>query len=170
MLFGEESNMGKVIVVPSYEPIDGPLIFLAGPIQGAVDWQSEAIRVIHGLDSGLMIANPRTPPPWNLTLKLQADWEHHHLDHAAYRGVTMFWLAREHEHDCRRAFAQTSRFELGWTMMRQIVQKSHVVVGFDFGFSNERYLRYTLGRKAPGIPICPTLAETCREAVLLAQS
>ncbi len=162
--------MGRVIVVPSYEDVSGPLIFLAGPIQGAPDWQADAIRIINDRDPGLIIACPRSPPPWNLTIQTQARWEHHYLNYAAHCGATMFWLAREEVHDCRRAYAQTSRFELGWMMMRHIIQRNHVVIGIERGFSNEPYLRITLGDQAPDIPIFMTLAETCAEAVRLART
>ena len=33
-----------LILPPEYVTIDGPLVFLAGPVQGAPDWQSRAVR------------------------------------------------------------------------------------------------------------------------------
>jgi len=34
---------GKILIAPKYEDIEGPLIFLAGPIQGAWQWQDREI-------------------------------------------------------------------------------------------------------------------------------
>lgn len=159
--------MSKVIVVPHYEEFQGPLIFLAGPIQGAADWQAEAIQLIREESPELNIATPRSPPPWHGDFHAQTVWEHVHLERAARHGVIMFWLAKEHEHVCERAYAQTSRFELGWKMQESIAGGNPLVVGFEPGFSNERYLRFTLCRKAPHVPLCSSLSETCRLAVRL---
>jgi hypothetical protein len=159
--------MGQVIVVPNFVTITRPLIFLAGPIQGTADWQSEAISIIQGLTPDVDIATPRSPPPWHGDFEKQTRWEHHHLDQAVRKGCVMFWLAKEAEHICARAFAQTSRFELGWIMQRHLSEHASLVVGFEPGFSNERYLRLTLRTRAPRVPLCETLAETCTTAIAL---
>ncbi len=46
-----------MLVLPPNDPeVTGPVIFLAGPIQGALDWQAEAIRQ---LGDRAHVANPR---------------------------------------------------------------------------------------------------------------
>ena len=94
------------------------LIFLAGPIQGAVDWQQEAAAHIQSINPNLLIANPRRPLniDHDFTEDMymeQVDWETQHLRHASRWGVILFWLAKESVHFCNRAYAQTTRFELG---------------------------------------------------------
>ncbi|MEI7741914.1 MAG: nucleoside 2-deoxyribosyltransferase domain-containing protein [bacterium] len=159
-----------VVYPPDIKRISGPLIFLAGPIQGAPDWQSLATTYIQSKNAGLHIASPRTPPPWHGRFDEQVDWEHYHLRYASGNGVVMFWLAKEEEHVCERAYAQTSRFELGWHMARYMLEDANVVVGIEKGFSGEQYLRHTLLRQASGIPVLTSLENTCDVAINLARS
>ena len=164
--------MSDILKPPIYAEVAGPLIFLAGPIQGAADWQAEASRILAPV-AGVTVASPRRPEaaPGEFTEKdyaAQVDWEHHYLARAAANGVTMFWLAKEAVHVCERAYAQTTRFELGEAVTLHRLRGAKVAVGIEPGFSNMRYLLRTIARKAPGIPICGTLAETCAEAVRLA--
>ena len=162
---------GRIAVPPTIVDLDLPLVFLAGPIQGTADWQSLAIRTLQREADWLDIASPRVGS-WSeadpSAFRRQIDWEHHYLDLAAGDGVTMFWLANETEHDCSRAYAQTSRFELGEAMMRHLWRGAHVVVGIDSKFPNARYLAYTLAKKAPLIPVFRTLEETCRRTIEIA--
>lgn len=161
--------MRKVILPPEYVEIsvNEPVLFLAGPIQGAPDWQNEAISIIHNLASNLDIASPRRDEFKNADYNEQVDWEHFYLDRAARNGVIMFWLAREANHVCERAYAQTSRFELGEAITLHRWQKIKVIVGIEDGFSNSRYLKKTISKKASGILICSNLRETCEKAVKL---
>jgi hypothetical protein len=158
---------------PTYAELNGPLIFLAGPIQGAPDWHAEALRLLRPFP-GIHIANPKLPEDdlesgTNPAVPAAAriDWEHHYLERAGAQGVLLFWLPREAKHFCDRAYAQTSRFELGEAVTRHRWQGINVVVGVETGFTNARYLRQTIGKKAPGIPLCSTLTETCAAALAL---
>lgn len=162
--------MTRVVRPLTYESVEAPLVFLAGPIQGARDWQAAAIEIITVAAPDLAVASPRTPPPWHGDFAGQVRWEHHYLDQAAHRGATLFWFPCEAEHDCRRAYAQTSRFELGWTMMRHLCEDARIVVGFERGFPNERYLRLTLEERAPTIRMFDMLDDTCAAAIALARS
>jgi hypothetical protein len=166
--------MTKAIIPPAYAHVEGPLVFLAGPIQGAPDWQAEAIRLLMD-ESGITVASPRRPPVSagdfpETEYAAQVDWEHHYLARAAQDGVTMFWLAKESVHLCGRAYAQTTRFELGEAVTLHRLAGAKVVVGIEAGFSNMRYLLRTIAKKAPGIPLCSTLADTCAAAAQLARA
>lgn len=142
-----------------------PLIFLAGPIQGAPDWQKEALAILR--DRGADLASPRSAKS-NYTeddYMVQVDWEHKHLERASKNGVVMFWLANEAEHIPGRSYAQTSRFELGWHFEKALRNECRLVVGIDTNFPNARYLRYTIEALSHGsIPITNTLIETCETA------
>lgn len=163
----------QIIVAPHYAAIDGPLIFLAGPIRGTTEWQKEAIQYIQNINAEMNIASPRRP---DLTendfsddiFDEQVNWEHFHLKRAGENGVILFWLAKETIHRCDRSYAQTTRFELGESVAMHHFLGVRVVVGVEEGFSNEKYIRNTLGKKYPGIPICNTLQETCETAINLA--
>lgn len=162
--------MGRLLLPPEDECPEEPLVFLAGPIQGAADWQSEAIRLLHERDPDILVASPRraggikgsfTPEMY----REQVDWEHVRLRQALCGGVTLFWLAKEEQHYCDRAYAQTTRFELGEACGLSLLFPSKIVVGIEEGFSNARYIRHTLKEKYASVVLADSLEETCQEAV-----
>lgn len=160
--------MGKIIYPPDRVQVSGGIIFLAGPIQGTHDWQAEAIENIFKQEPNCNIACPRRSDFKELNLlerHQQYDWETYYLRQAGLFGVVMFWLAKETHHLCRRAFAQTSRFELGEWKMRHEYYKTKLVVGIEPGFSNETYLKHRFNEDCPSLNIHSTLFETCLEAI-----
>jgi hypothetical protein len=149
-----------------------PLVFLAGPIKGAPDWQATAARLIQAADPRIHVANPRRPirvdgeftdAMWDE----QNDWEHRYLDYAKGYGVTLFWLANEDEHLCDRAYAQTTRVEIGMTIIRCGLLGARMVIGLDTAFSGEKYIRRTSRKYAPDALHCTSLEDTCAKAVEL---
>jgi hypothetical protein len=169
----QREEIGKIIIAPHYVEVSSPIIYLAGPMEGAVDWQSEAIQYIHNKDHRLNIASPRRPTlgkvPFTETgFHQQVDWEHFYLQRASEKGVILFWLAKEVEHRCDRAYAQTTRFELGEIAVIHKFTGTKVVVGIENGFSGSRYIRKTLAKKYPRIPVYENLKETCDTAIRLA--
>lgn len=160
-------------------PKDAQLVFLAGPIQGTYDWQTPtAIWLLERLP-GLYVASPRShmwPPGLSREradqlYAQQTGWEHAYLDktitrmkgHRTFRrrrAVLLFWCAEEVEHIARRAYAQTTRFEMGVSlgyMSALLKQKAFrpnksekepregIVVGADPKFSGRRYLNIYMG-------------------------
>jgi hypothetical protein len=161
-----KAKMGVVVCPPAYLDLDGPLVFLAGPIQGAGDWQDDAISYLTKQASGCNIASPRRSyPPVTFDYDVQVDWETHHLRRAAQQGVILFWLATEKEHDCNRSYAQTTRFELAEWKARHERDGAPLVVGIEEGFSGARYIRRRFGQDCPTIPILSTLEDACRSAI-----
>ena len=165
--------MVEVYYPPEHSGISGdvPLIFLAGPIQGAPHWQERAIEFFRGRDASLAIACPRTPGEWHRRYNEQVDWELWHLNRAAEYGVIMFWLANrdpsEH-HPTGRCYAQTSRFELGEWVGRLLNREDRrLVIGIEEGFSNERYIRRRCMHAFPGMTIYDTLEGTCDAAMAI---
>lgn len=157
-----------VVTPPDYPDLAGPLVFLAGPIQSAPDWQAVAVGLLHAARPGLGVANPRrTYPPGAFDYAAQVDWETHHLRRAAADGVILFWLAREADHRCDRAYAQTTRFELAEWKVRHERDGTRLAVGVEAGFSGERYVRRRFAQDCPGVPLADSLAETCRAAIRL---
>ena len=77
---------------------DQSIIFLAGPIQGAPDWQAEAISVFTSLKPDITIASPRRETFEGVSYDEQVDWETENLRKAGRSGVIMFWLAKEQIH------------------------------------------------------------------------
>ena len=162
--------MGTVICAPNRAAVEGPLIFLAGPIQGAIPWQEVAIRYLRALDDRVHIASPRRRVATQLTdagYREQVDWETEHLNRAAEDGVILFWLARECEPVAGRDYAQTTRFELGEWKERARRDGIRLVVGIEEVFNGARYVRHRLAQECPQVPIRCTLESTCRAAISL---
>jgi hypothetical protein len=162
---------GKLILPPNYLEVEGPMIFLAGPIQGAYKWQDEAIKIIQSSAPELHIASPRRDYlDEGFLYEQQVDWETHYLRRAAKEGAVMFWLAKEFEHDCERAYAQTSRFELGEWKVKHELEGVKLVVGIEEGFTNARYIRRRMSQDCLDVPICGSLEETCKKAIKAAST
>lgn len=160
--------MGRILLPPEIIKIEGKVIFLAGPIQGAPLWQDIAIKYIQEHDIDIHIANPRRNYiDGTFVYNAQVDWETHFLNRAAQNGAIMFWLADEAEHNCGRAYAQTSRFELGEWKVKHERDGIKLIVGIDNGFTNKKYIKRRLEQDCPNVPICSTLEETCQKAIEL---
>lgn len=163
--------MDHLLSPPTYRKIEEPIIFLAGPIQGAANWQEKAIFHLSSAPFPY-IANPRRNIKWRgefspAMYDEQVDWETHHLRLAAKQGVILFWLANEYKHRCERAYAQTTRFELGEWKIRHERDGVKLVVGIDDNFSGKRYIQRRFPNDCPDVPLCLTLEETCKRALEL---
>jgi hypothetical protein len=150
------------------------LIFLAGPIQGTSNWQSRAIEIIQDIAPGINIACPRrnieSYQKGNFTKEMyneQVDWETHYLRQVAKKGVILFWLAKETEHKCDRAYAQTTRLELGeWKVMHEL-KGTKIVIGIEDKFTGAKYIKRRFLQDCPDVEIHSILEETCAEAMRL---
>ncbi len=144
-----------------------PVVFLAGPILGADDWQSAAIAYFTEHAPQLIIASPRGNGFKEAMYNSQVDWETHHLNRAAQTGAILFWLANEVEHLCERAFAQTTRFELAEWKVKHERDGARLVVGIDRAFTGGRYIRRRFTQDCPDVPLCDTLETTCQAVIRL---
>jgi hypothetical protein len=156
-------KQGRVWRAPEEVAMQGPLVFLAGPIQGSRDWQAEAIAYLHTSASELHIADPRREKmESDFDYAEQVDWETAALQRAGREGVILFWLAKEVEHDPKRAFAQTSRVEFGEWMVRASYGEAKLVVGIEPGFPGGRYIRYRLAQMLPDVAVSDDLEVACK--------
>ncbi len=153
---------------PEIVEVHGPVIFLAGPIQGAPEWQTEAASQIHCLDPGIIVASPRRDyPEGTFVYEKQVDWETYLLRQAGRIGVIGFWLAAQTEETPGRAYAQTSRFELAEWKMRHEYEGARLTLGIEDGFGNARYIRRRFDQDCPDVKIADNLPEMCKNAVEL---
>lgn len=170
----EEQTQGALYLPPDYIPETAsktPVIFLAGPIQGTGDWQSDARKIIYTKRPEVIVASPRkTYVPGELEYGKQVDWETYHLRRAAENGAILFWLAREAEHIPSRAYAQTSRFELAEWKIHHEQKGASIVVGIEEGFSGAKYIRRRFSQDCPDVPLLETLPETCERAIAMISS
>lgn len=163
-------SMSAVLLPPIIGPIEGPLVFLAGPIKGAPDWQAEAIRWFAENAPVISVASPRRARKGEeFDFAAQVNWETHHLRRAAEHGVILFWLPREEVAVPGRAYAQTTRFELAEWKMRHERDGVRLVLGVEDGFSGERYIRFRFGQDCPRVPILSSHATLCAAAAELAR-
>lgn len=146
----------------------GPVIFLAGPIQGAPDWQTDAAEKIHDFDSTIIVASPRKDYPEGIFVyEKQVDWETHYLRTAGKLGVVAFWLATQTVNTPGRSYAQTTRFELAEWKMRHEYEDIKLTIGIEEGFGNARYIRRRFSQDCPDVKIADDLESMCRNAVHL---
>lgn len=149
------------------ETLDGPLIYLAGPIQGAVNWQREAVALLADLAPEVPVACPRARnfrggPEVHLT------WERAYAERAAREGVILGWLPRETAHRCGRSYAAQARFELGEWAVRAQRGELRLVIGVERGFTGGPYLTRRFALDYPQVPLCRSLRQACAAAVELA--
>lgn len=171
--------MGSIIIPKNYvKEISSPLIFLAGPIRGAPNWQDTAIDIIFSKNMDVTIASPRRGVKASLLLyllngdeihfKRQRAWERHYLALASKTGTIMFWLPGEESHDCSKSYGAMTRLELGQWMIRYSQDKSvSLCIGSDGKFSELDTIKYDLSLDAPDKIIFGSLEETCSEALRL---
>lgn len=163
-------------VIRPLEQTNGPTIFLAGPIQSAPDWHSDAVDYLTELYEKLEgtvefdIASPKMlDKPEEFYYDKQVAWESHYLKNSADKGVILFWLANPipEELDPTRSYAQTTRFELSEWFGKSCYDESiKIVVGIEPGFHGERYIKQRL-RDDSGIWFFDNLKDTCHHAVNL---
>lgn len=153
-----------------------PGIFLAGPIQGAGNWQKAAGLMLDTISRTYFIDvnvyNPRREVRMEgeFTDKMyyeQVDWEQYHIKAAHERGVLLFWLDEEEMSKPGRAYAQTTRFELAEAITQTARDDElKLVVGWHHSFSGLRYIKYALKNKAPHVKTAETLFDLCQHAIL----
>jgi len=155
----------KVFVPPEHVSSEQRMIFLAGPIQGAPDWQSDAVNILIALKPDICIASPRRESFEEVSYDEQVNWETENLRKAGENGVIMFWLAKENEQISGRSYAQTSRAELFEWKVRHERDGAKIVIGIEEGFTGYRYIKKRFGQDCPDVPILESLEETCKRAL-----
>lgn len=172
--------MKKLIIPKTYvQNIEAPLIFLAGPIRSAPNWQDEAIDFLFSQNYDLVIASPRRGVRDKIAPYIaqgdenhfprQRAWERHYLDIASKTGAILFWLPGEAEHNCKKVYGAMTRVEIGqWMTSYRHNNSVRFCVGSDGKFPEMHIIDFDLQMDAPYKKIFSTLEETCSEAVRLA--
>lgn len=161
----------QVITAPQLDiidRIDGPLIYLAGPIQGTANWQAEAVAILGELAPDVHVASPRAVS-FTGGVERHLAWEQQFMERAARRGAILFWCARELSHRCNRAYAAQMRFDLGEWTVKSSIGIGRLVVGIERGFTGGPYLQRRYALHYPHVPVCRILRQTCAVAAELAR-
>lgn len=166
----------KIYGPPKKESSDSePAVFLAGPIQGAPNWQDEAINIIGGIPRKrpLGVYNPRVAGELEHSYADQIAWEKFHLLRARDYGAIIFWFAAQDlslPYPQGRSYAQTSRIEFGRVMgwLDCVPRGVNVALGFDSCYEggNEQYIRSCAEEYE--IAVHNNIITLCHEAVKIA--
>ena len=174
------NKMSKLIIPKTYvQDVGAPLIFLAGPIRTAPNWQDEAIELLLSQEPRLAIASPRRGVRDKIAKYIakgdenyfprQRAWERHYLNVASKTGAILFWMPEEEKHQCDIVYGAMTRIELGQWMTNYRNDKSvRLCFGSDGKFPSLHTIEYDLKIDAPDKEVKKTLAETCAEAIKLA--
>ena len=107
-------------------------VFLAGPIQGAPDWQNNMPE-----EENIVWLSPRRPeyPVPNFNYNEQVQWE---TDALRMANIVIFWIPEPAEDVAGRSYAQTTRFELGENLARG----KRIIIGAYKDFPGRKYLEF----------------------------
>ncbi|HEX2614916.1 MAG TPA: nucleoside 2-deoxyribosyltransferase domain-containing protein [Nitrososphaera sp.] len=155
-------------------PDEEPAIFLAGPIQGAPDWQEKAVKTFRKIDLPwpLHVFTPRVPrvsssQEISHSYERQVMWEKRHLEKARDIGAVLFWFAAKDDslpYPEGRAYAQTSRIELGRVFGWRDLMATTIAMGIEPGYQGSvNYIKSMADEY--GIHIYDDLASLCRASV-----
>jgi hypothetical protein len=171
--------MSKLIIPKTYvSKLDNPLIFLAGPIRSAPNWQDEAIKILFSEEKNLIIASPRRGIREEISKYItignenyfsrQRAWERHYLEVASKTGAILFWLPGEEKHDYQKVYGAMTRVELGqWMTNYRYNNSVHFCIGSDGKFAELEIIKFDLNLDVPNKKIFNSLEETCSEALRL---
>jgi hypothetical protein len=128
-------------------------LFLAGPIQGAYDWQQKITADLKNYD--VVIANPRRKViDKSFDHDEQVEWETEYLNRA---DMIIFYLAAETEKIKGRSYAQTTRFELGEWCARS--QNKKILVCIEDEFTGKRYIEKRIKEDYEDVVLCSSYKE-----------
>ncbi|MBX4197699.1 nucleoside 2-deoxyribosyltransferase domain-containing protein [Candidatus Saccharibacteria bacterium] len=153
-------------------PENEPAIFLAGPIQGAPDWQDEAYRLItrdYKSSDILHVFNPRVHGELSHGYQKQVHWEKRHLERARSFGVIAFWFAAKNDmlpYEKNRAYAQTSRVELGRAFgWKDFDATTQIVLGIEPTYRGGNATYFESMAAEYDMPVYQTLGSLCLAAI-----
>lgn len=140
-------------------------VFLAGPIQGAPDWQKEIItRFEKKWKDEVLFCNPRRSvyQDGEFNYQEQVDWETTYLNVA---DLILFWIPPMETSIEGRSYAQTTRTELGEWLDKCKTSGKPMILGIDPSISGFKYIQ----KRAPedfGIKVIDNFDMVCQELEL----
>jgi hypothetical protein len=162
-----------IINYPEEKNINGPLIFLVGPIECAPLWQEEASKILQSLNDKITIVSPRMENDeveknlGEASRIKKIDWETKYLNQASQNGAILFWLAKRIKDIPSQAYAKSSRFEIAEWKEKYRNSKFNLSIGIETGFDGDWYIRHRLNQDCPDLKISSTLIDTCKLTIEL---
>lgn len=155
-------------ITPPHEFInhDLPTVFLAGPVQGAPDWQTDMARKLLRSGFAMNVASPRRTEDdmANFDIEAQINWEQDHIKQAIHLGVVVInFVAQDFSipYPDGRSYSQTTRWEAGGAILGLDYYggQGHIIMRYDPDYrgGNEAYGRIIAKRN--NIPVVAEEAE-----------
>jgi hypothetical protein len=127
------------------------VIFLAGPIRCAINWQELFLQKCRDNDmnfNNFIIANPRreagqvpTKDFDYMMFEEQIKWEVDYLSEASKNGYVTCFLANQLISDPFQSYARTTRFEIGeWFGELKNRDDVNIIIGYDKQFPGLKYV------------------------------
>ena len=128
----KKSNIIKNVIIKSPNNLPSRkikwYIFLAGPIQGAPEWQNN----IPNINAEVILLSPRRDNYDNFNYDEQVKWETECLRIA---DIILFWIPESIENIEGHDYAQTTRTEFG----EYLARGKKIIIGINNIFPGKRY-------------------------------
>lgn len=142
---------------------EGPVVYLAGPIKSAPDWQKEACKHLERCAPGACIINPRLDSlPLDFKQEEQFNWESFHLSATQAKGSVVFWFPANMKNKRPFAYGGKSLVDLGEAVtLNSLGALKNLYVGIEPGFKGQAmdYIKTIHG------PIYESLDVLCRQVI-----
>ena len=142
---------------------NGKVVYLAGPLKSAPNWQKEACDYFERSASGLHIINPRWESlPLDFDAEDQFQWEYFHQCLALERGCVMFWFPANMKNRRPFAYGGKALIDLGEIVAQTRLNKGRIYIGMEPGWRSlaADYIKCVMGEH-----IYESLEELCRQVV-----
>ncbi len=177
----------KIILPKTHAKPEFPLIYLAGPIRSAPEWQDKAIELLLSVMPDCTVANPRryvskTLQEYvakcdNAFFPRQRAWERHYMEIAATereggktKSALLFYLPAEEKQDRDKVYGHMTQYELGeWITRYELNPKTSMVIGADQRYPELGTVTYDISSRT-NLTILNGLEETVREAARIVKS
>lgn len=169
------------LILPNHRisELEGSLVYLAGPINGAPRWRDKVIKYFFGFEGDLGGEIVAISPERRLDDSLngyvlknggrlfirQWEWERFYAKKIlGSKGVVMFWFPGSAENVDN--YGEKAKEEFGVWIQRYLSQRAfELCVGSDGNFPGWEVIRHYLAVHAPEVSPKTTLIDTCKEAL-----
>lgn len=154
---------GQELRYPESAVVTGPVIFLAGPTLGTLEWQAHVTTLVREdptLAHVSIVSQRQTPAE----LDAQMSWDSQWMYRAATCGVVLFWIAQRTQPRGFPAYAQPSIWELSEWTLRLRRHDAPLAVGIEDGFPGASYVHTRLKQNRPHLAVHLNLSDTLAAA------
>ena len=148
------------------------VIFLAGPIRDAPQWQVEAFKLLQKYNFDGYVAAPVRSLEINLPFMVsnelfprQLKWEQYYLKRASIKGCILFWLPLRKTFKFKKAYARDTFGELGEWRGRSMCSNCNIVIGGEDEFDGFDMIKRNYQAHSPSMKFYNSLEDTIKAAI-----